>query len=1145
MEVNMALDVNQVIADLRPRLRTYLESKGVIIDSGGFFRCIHPEHDDRHPSCSIGGSPNEEVFHCFSRAGHDGNIFTAAHWLDNMPVSGEEFFNDTLKKLADQFGIPYEPMELSPDVKREVAKCRAYRDALGVLNSMTYSAGVLKSTHVGIKHLLDRGISEISIRNFDACVIDSFTAYIDAMHGLGWTDDEFLKEAGLAHKGIFDRYSVIFPIYDKKSRPVGFVSRNTKFNPNDHGTMKYVNSNNSDIYCKGNILYNYNNVYKKPGPLYIVEGYLDAVYLTQAGLEKVAAIGATILTDSHIEMLLEDNQNGIILCLDSDEGGKKGTEIALERLAPLKAFNIQILDLPKDEDPDSYVRKNGLEKFRDYILKSAFTWTLEQSTSFNDDLVDVAKKAIPTIATEDSAVTRLKMIRELSQYTSVPEVEIKRDVEALLDRQDSKYLEDVRNINQAVQFKLNKRSLNETRTILREAMVKLDSIDEKYSQKSDLQGDFFDKLTTLESRIRGGDYKFGLRTPSFPIFQKILDGVPYWANVMWIGGRPSAGKCLRPGTPVLMYDGNIKTIENVKIGDYLMGPDSKPRKVLSLGSGEDNMYDIIPKRGMVWGCNESHILSLKMSSDNGSTYKKDQVFNLTIEEYLSKNNKFKHHAKLYRSGWELEEQNVPYDPYFIGSWLGDGTLGKPEITTADTLELEEYYQGFAASNNLTCKKVLQERQTYRLYFGKCGGKINHLYSYIRDVCIQNNEKRIPSAYLLNSKSNRLELLAGLIDTDGSLCRTESHSYEITTKYKGLKDDILYLSNSLGFLTTFKIKTVTFNNKKLQYYRIHISGDIYRVPVKLSRKKATHKDSRTNHLSTGFTIKHAGKGKYYGVVLDNDHLFLLGDGTVTHNTAFMTAMAMDIIDANDDAVIFYQSIDDNLDLLMTKMLAVRSGLTTTEIRQYGKLRGNDKDAFEESMVWLRSVKDRLIIADASHGNTVDKLESHVSYFCRQFPDQKKLYLLDNFHKLQMTSRTGDKRADAISDTSSQIKNISLLNDIPIISTVELRKLATEKDRPTRQDMQGSNKLDYDADVIALVHNDRQINRETKLVWTGSYKDKVEEMPYIEIDIVKNKINGRDGMIPYRFNKFNMRLTEDTYETWAALKQQTPRARSSNF
>lgn len=801
----MALDVTQVIAELRPKLRSYLESKGVLIDNAGFFRCIHPDHDDKHPSCSIGGSHNEEVFHCFSRAGHDGNIFTAAHWLDNQPIAGEEFFNDTLKKLADQFGIPYEPMELSPDVKREVAKRRAYRDAVGVLNSMTYHCGNLNASHVGIKHLLDRGINQASIRTFGAVVLESFSAYIDAMHGLGWTDDEFLKEAGLAHKGIFDRHSVLFPIYDKRSRPVGFVSRNTRFNPNDHGSMKYINSNNSDIYCKGNILFNYNNVYKKTGPLYIVEGYLDAVYLEQCGMEKVVAIGATILTDSHIEMLLEDNQNNIILCLDSDEGGRKGTEIALERMAPLKAFSIQIIDLPTNDDPDSYVRANGVDKFLEYETKTPFKWTLEHTTSFNADLVEVAKKAIPAIATEDSAVARLKMIRELSQYTSVPESEIKRDVESLLNKHDSKYLEEVRNINQAVQFKLNKRSLNDTRTILREAMVKLDGIDEKFNQKSDLQGDFFDRLSNLETKIRGGDYKYGLKSPSFSKFQNVLDGVPFWANLIWIGGRPSAGK----------------------------------------------------------------------------------------------------------------------------------------------------------------------------------------------------------------------------------------------------------------------------------------------------------------------------------------------------TAFMTALSMDILDANDDAAIFYQSIDDNLDLLMTKMLAVRTGLTTSEIRQFGRLKGEDKDAFEEGILWLRSVRDRIIIADASHGNTVDKLESHMSYFCRQFPEHKKLYLLDNFHKLSMTSRTGNQRSDAISDTSSQIKNISLLNDVPIMATVELRKLQGEKDRPTRQDMQGSNKLDYDADVIALVHNDRQVNRDSNITWTGGYKGKVESMPYVEIDIVKNKINGRDGMIPYQFNKFNMRMTEDNYDTWLKLKQSTPKRREYNF
>jgi len=1070
-----------------------------------------------------------------------GNIMHAVHFLEKKPITGLGLFTETLPYLAKMFDIPYEPIEISEDQKREFQKRRAYEDAANVIHSLIYKKQdkmrVVDAEHPAIKHLLERGISLETIKRFRIGCIPSHKEYMDEMKVLGWTDKSYLESADLANRKIFSPTGIIIPIYDDKSRAVGFVTRRTDMEANAHGEEKYVNSQNSDIYHKSEILFNYNNCRPEDGPLYIVEGYLDAVYLVQSGISNVAAIGATMLTEEHVDMLFRDKFRNIVICLDADDGGRRGVKLAIERLSGYKTFKVRIMELLDKYDPDTYVREFGKDKFieqsRSDMSLSPFTWMLKWTT-FEDDPMETAKKAIPTIAAEESNIVRLQMIRELSRLTGLTEMDIRKDVDALVNRESSRFLEELSEINNYIQVQLSRKKTRDTKGILEEGLLKVKNLEGQFNSAIDNKSEYIEKLEDVKMRIASGEFKYGLRAAKFRKFYENFDGIPYTTCLTLIGGRPSAGKSFSAGTPILMYDGSIKPIEEIKVGELLMGPDSKPRTVLTLGSGVENMYDIIPDRGMTWNCNEPHILSLRMSSNNGKIYKKGQIFNLTIKEYLAKNKKFKHHAKLYRTGWSLPEQIVPYDPYWIGSWIGDGDYLIPQITTADLEYVEDYYNNFANKNGFSVTKRLQEKNTYRLYF-RCNTKIHPLNDYLKKNCKIQKEKRIPKEYLLNSESNRLELLAGLIDTDGSLCRKNSHTYEIATKYEGLKDDILYLGNSLGFLTTFKIKKVKINGKVLSYFRIHISGDIYRVPVKIPRKKATSNTSRTNHLNIGFKIVPTGKGQYYGVTLNNDHLFLLGDGTVTHNTMWLTELAMDVIDTEEDAAIFYMSIDDTTELMTLKMLAMKSGLSTSEIKRYSELSPDKKQQVDLAWAWVEANSDRFILADATAGNSIDALEAHVDWFTKNFKTPKRLFLLDNFHKLRFNAGGRAKKTEVVSDGSERIKEITQLNDLHLLATVELRKLENSNSRPQLNDMKDSVQLEYDADIIALVHNDKQVKEDTYLVWEGPAKDgNIRAMPYIEVNVWKNKITGQLRPIAYRLNDYNLRLEEINDAELRALK-----------
>ena len=166
------------------------------------------------------------------------------------------------------------------------------------------------------------------------------------------------------------------------------------------------------------------------------------------------------------------------------------------------------------------------------------------------------------------------------------------------------------------------------------------------------------------------------------------------------------------------------------------------------------------------------------------------------------------------------------------------------------------------------------------------GQKNIMMETLRKYDMIDN-KHIPNHFKINSREVRLQVLAGLIDSDGSLSK-ETGTYEIAQTHKPLADDILYLARSLGFAAYIHEKDTTWSykgeKKHGHTYVIHISGNINEIPVKIHRKKAQERRQIKDVLVTGIKVKEVGYGDYYGFTLDGNHKYLMGDFTVTHNTS---------------------------------------------------------------------------------------------------------------------------------------------------------------------------------------------------------------------------------------------------------------------
>ena len=167
------------------------------------------------------------------------------------------------------------------------------------------------------------------------------------------------------------------------------------------------------------------------------------------------------------------------------------------------------------------------------------------------------------------------------------------------------------------------------------------------------------------------------------------------------------GKCFGIDTPILMYDGSIKRVQDVKVNDLIMGNDSKPRRVIKLSRGKERLYKIVPKKGGSYIVNASHVLTLKSSDKTKgfpkSKYKCGDVYNISVRDYLSQNKQFKHLLRGYRTGVCFNKKRIKIDPYFLGAWLGDGTANKTDITTADK-EIRECIEKEAKHRNLKFKE---------------------------------------------------------------------------------------------------------------------------------------------------------------------------------------------------------------------------------------------------------------------------------------------------------------------------------------------------------------------------------------------------------------------------------------------------------
>lgn len=320
---------------------------------GKNYVCVCPFHDDHSPSMHI--HKDKQIFRCFA-CGASGNVFSFVSDYEKCS------FTEAVAKLGRPLGISIDVHQAAPKIDLDK---KPYYDINA--EAILYTSYQVLVNEIAQNYLKSRDILKAQIDKFQIGYDDGKLNHYLKEKGF---DYELMKNAYLIYDSIdyFDVFKerLVFPIHDLDGNPVGFTGRTLT-----NATAKYINTSETKVYIKGNLLYNYHRVkpnINKYECVYLVEGTMDVIAFDKAGIENSVATLGTAVTNEQISALKRLN-TPIYVCFDGDSAGKNAT-YKFGLLATKNKLKFEIVDWNSEKDPDEYLTKEGKEKFLSTIEKT-------------------------------------------------------------------------------------------------------------------------------------------------------------------------------------------------------------------------------------------------------------------------------------------------------------------------------------------------------------------------------------------------------------------------------------------------------------------------------------------------------------------------------------------------------------------------------------------------------------------------------------------------------------------------------------------------------------------------------------------------------------------------------------------------------
>lgn len=389
--------------------------------AGSNLKANCPFHNEKTPSFFV--SPGRNMYHCFG-CGVKGDIFTFVQEFEGLDFSG------ALKLLATRAGVVLK--QQSKENRDEVTQM------FTILEEATrfFENNIIQNQEA-LNYLKGRGVTEETIKNFRiGFAKNNWRDLYEHLKKEGFTE-KMMFDVGLVRKtekGFYDyfRNRVMFPIFDSADRVVAFSGR--ILSGEDEKIPKYINSPETELYNKSQILYGYNKAkhsMRKNNFCILVEGQMDLILSHQSGFSNTVALSGTALTQYHLNLIKKLTSN-LVIALDSDNAGlvsaKKGSELAI-----MSNIDVKVAELELAKDPAEIILKNK-DDWHKIIKKSEhaidFFINFIEKKNFPERKFwkEIREKILPMVAKIDNKIDQAHFIYSISSKTGIPEDSLKEEL---------------------------------------------------------------------------------------------------------------------------------------------------------------------------------------------------------------------------------------------------------------------------------------------------------------------------------------------------------------------------------------------------------------------------------------------------------------------------------------------------------------------------------------------------------------------------------------------------------------------------------------------------------------------------------------------------------------------------------------------
>lgn len=413
----------------------------------------------------------------------------------------------------------------------------------------------------------------------------------------------------------------------------------------------------------------------------------------------------------------------------------------------------------------------------------------------------------------------------------------------------------------------------------------------------------------------------------------------------------------------------------------------------------------------------------------------NNVFDISIKEYMKLNETTKKRLAGIRGNCvEWEKRNVELDPYILGLWLGDGSQRGYRYACHGEKDPEiiNYLEKWADKNDANIKRTAK----YDYYissnsnYGKKG--CNPLNKLLKKYNLINN-KHIPLDYIRNDRETRLKVLAGIIDTDGTVSRNGKRIVLSQGLYhKQLIEDTKYLARTLGFQVTQSIKKTSWKYKdelkKGEAYFLNISGNIGDIPTLLPRKKCSS-ERVCSEKTTGFLkIKDIGLGEYVGFKIDGNERFIINDFTITHNCTniYSTKFIVETVDAVTKQK-YVQEFSNNMREKSKPVITKCSSKPYTQITFYPELKRFGMEKLDNDILFL--MEKRVYDISACTDKSVNVFLNDEKIECKTFEKYVDMYIGDKGQSARVYENVNERWEVVVGvSDDEEFEQISFVNGV---------------------------------------------------------------------------------------------------------------------